>query len=63
MQSRTLGPLGPVSALTEAIDGRLTLIDLAPRYGDGEAERVIGEAERVIGEAFRGVRAGSSAST
>lgn len=67
MQQRTLGPLGPVSALTlggggighlwgkttreecvatvkAAVDGGITLLDLAPRYGDGEAESVVGEA-------------------
>jgi len=64
---RTLGSLGPVSALTigggglgqvwgatsrdeavatlrEALDGGITLIDLAPLYGNGEAETVLGEA-------------------
>jgi aryl-alcohol dehydrogenase-like predicted oxidoreductase len=67
MQTRMLGGLWPVSALTlggaglgqlwgtttredaiatvrEAVDSGITLLDLAPRYGDGEAERVIGEA-------------------
>jgi aryl-alcohol dehydrogenase-like predicted oxidoreductase len=67
MQTRMLGRLWPVSALTlgggglgqlwgattreeavatvrEAVDSGVTLLDLAPRYGDGEAERVIGEA-------------------
>lgn len=67
MQQRTLGPLGPVSALTlgggglghlwgettraecvatvkAAVDGGITLLDMAPRYGDGEAELVVGEA-------------------
>jgi aryl-alcohol dehydrogenase-like predicted oxidoreductase len=67
METRTLGSLGPVSALTlggggigavwgetsraeavatarEAIEGGITLLDLAPSYGDGESETVIGEA-------------------
>jgi len=67
MEQRTLGPLGPVSALTlgggglghlwgettraecvatvkAAVDAGITLLDMAPRYGDGEAETVIGEA-------------------
>ena len=67
MEMRTLGSLGPVSALTigggglgqvwgatsrdeavatlrEALDGGITLIDLAPLYGNGEAETVLGEA-------------------
>jgi aryl-alcohol dehydrogenase-like predicted oxidoreductase len=67
METRMLGGLWPVSALTlggaglgqlwgstsrdeavatvrEAVDSGVTLLDLAPRYGDGEAERVIGEA-------------------
>lgn len=67
MQTRTLGSLFPVSALTlgggglgqvwgatdreeaiatlrEAIDLGITLIDLAPGYGRGEAEVVLGEA-------------------
>lgn len=67
MQQRTLGPLGPVSALTlgggglgqlwgettreecvatvkAAVDAGITLLDMAPRYGDGESEIVIGEA-------------------
>ena len=33
-----------VATVREAIDRGITLLDLAPRYGDGEAERVIGEA-------------------
>jgi aryl-alcohol dehydrogenase-like predicted oxidoreductase len=67
METRTLGRLWPVSALTlgggglgqlwgptsreeavatvrEALDAGINMLDLAPRYGDGEAERVIGEA-------------------
>ncbi|HYY79706.1 MAG TPA: aldo/keto reductase [Actinomycetes bacterium] len=67
METRTLGRLGPVSALTlgggglgrlwgptsreeavatvrEAVDAGISLLDVAPRYGDGEAERVVGEA-------------------
>ena len=67
METRTLGPIGEVSALTlggggigavwgetsraeavatarEAVDAGITLLDLAPSYGGGEAERVIGEA-------------------
>jgi aryl-alcohol dehydrogenase-like predicted oxidoreductase len=67
METRTLGRLWPVSALTlgggglgqlwgsttreeavatvrEAVDAGITLLDVAPRYGDGEAERVVGEA-------------------
>ena len=67
METRALGRLWPVSALTlggaglgqlwgstsrdeaiptvrEAVDSGINLLDLAPRYGDGEAERVIGEA-------------------
>lgn len=67
MQSRQLGNLWPVSALTlggggigqlwgettraecvatvrAAADAGITLFDMAPRYGDGEAERVIGAA-------------------
>lgn len=66
METRTLGPVGPVSALAlggggigavwgetsraeavatvrEAVDAGITLLDLAPSYGDGEAERVVGE--------------------
>ena len=67
MQSRNLGGLWPVSALTlggggigqlwgdttrdecvavvrAAVDSGITLLDMAPAYGQGEAERVIGEA-------------------
>jgi len=67
MQTRRLGHLWPVSALTiggggigqvwgsttrdesvatlrEAVDAGISLIDVAPTYGDGEAERVVGEA-------------------
>jgi aryl-alcohol dehydrogenase-like predicted oxidoreductase len=67
MQTRTLGRLWPVSALTlgggglgqvwgattrdeaiatlhEAVDAGITLLDMAPLYGNGEAETVVGEA-------------------
>ena len=67
MQTRTLGSLWPVSALTlggggigqvwgptdrdesvatvrMAVDQGITLLDLAPGYGRGEAEAVVGEA-------------------
>jgi aryl-alcohol dehydrogenase-like predicted oxidoreductase len=67
MQTRQLGKLWPVSALTlggggigqvwgrtsreeavatvrEAVQQGITLLDLAPSYGDGEAEEVVGEA-------------------
>lgn len=67
MESRILGKLWPVSALTiggggigqvwgatdraesvatvrEAVESGITLIDVAPSYGDGEAESVVGEA-------------------
>ena len=67
MQSRNLGGLWPVSALTlggggigqlwgdttrdecvavvrAAVDSGITLLDMAPAYGQGEAERVVGEA-------------------
>jgi aryl-alcohol dehydrogenase-like predicted oxidoreductase len=67
MQTRQLGSLWPVSALTlggggigqlwgettreecvatvrAAIDGGITMLDMAPSYGDGEAENVIGAA-------------------
>lgn len=67
MQTRQLGSLWPVSALTlggggtgqlwgattrdeavatvrEAVEAGITLLDLAPSYGDGEAERVVGAA-------------------
>ncbi|NQW08754.1 MAG: aldo/keto reductase [Alphaproteobacteria bacterium] len=33
-----------VATVKAAVDGGITLIDLAPRYGDGEAEVVLGEA-------------------
>jgi len=33
-----------IATVREAVDAGITLLDLAPRYGDGEAERVIGEA-------------------
>jgi aryl-alcohol dehydrogenase-like predicted oxidoreductase len=33
-----------VATLRHAIDGGINLIDVAPRYGEGEAERVVGEA-------------------
>ncbi len=33
-----------VETVREAVDGGIDLIDLAPRYGDGEAEEVLGEA-------------------
>ena len=64
---RTLGSLGPVSALTlggggigmlwgpttedecigtvrAAVDAGITLLDMAPRYGDGKAESIVGAA-------------------
>lgn len=67
METRQLGRLWPVSALTlggggigqlwgpttreeciatvhAAVDSGITLLDMAPRYGDGEAETVIGAA-------------------
>jgi aryl-alcohol dehydrogenase-like predicted oxidoreductase len=67
MQSRLLGRLGPVSALSlggggiggtwgprtrsesvatvrAAIDAGITLIDVAPAYGNGESELVVGDA-------------------
>ena len=67
MQTRQLGRLWPVSALTlgggglgqvwgattrneavatvhDAVDAGINLLDVAPTYGDGEAERVIGDA-------------------
>lgn len=67
METRHLGLLWPVSALTlgggglgqlwgettreecvatvrEAVDSGITLLDMAPAYGDGEAEEVVGEA-------------------
>jgi aryl-alcohol dehydrogenase-like predicted oxidoreductase len=33
-----------VATVREAVDRGVSLLDLAPRYGDGEAERVVGEA-------------------
>src|SRR5688572_8143309 len=77
MQTRQLGSLWPVSALTlgggglgqlwgpttraeavatvhAAVDAGVTLLDLAPLYGNGEAERVIGEA--FAGRLPQGVR-------
>src|SRR5215469_13973757 len=33
-----------VATVREAVEAGVTLLDLAPGYGDGEAERVIGEA-------------------
>jgi aryl-alcohol dehydrogenase-like predicted oxidoreductase len=33
-----------VATVREAVDAGITMLDMAPRYGDGEAERVIGEA-------------------
>jgi aryl-alcohol dehydrogenase-like predicted oxidoreductase len=67
METRQLGKLWPVSALTlggggvgqlwgattqdecvatvrAAVDNGITLLDMAPRYGDGEAEVVVGKA-------------------
>ena len=67
MQTRTLGRLWPVSALTlggggvgqlwgpttrdeciatvrSAVDSGITLLDMAPAYGNGEAESVVGAA-------------------
>ena len=67
MQTRDLGNLWPVSALTlggggigqlwgqttrdeciatvrAAVDSGITVLDMAPAYGNGEAERVVGEA-------------------
>jgi aryl-alcohol dehydrogenase-like predicted oxidoreductase len=67
MEMRSLGSLGPVSALTlggggignvwgpverteavatvrAAVDAGITMIDVAPTYGPGEAELVVGEA-------------------
>lgn len=32
-----------VATVREAVDAGITLLDLAPSYGDGEAERVVGE--------------------
>lgn len=33
-----------VATVREAVDAGITLLDVAPTYGDGEAERVVGEA-------------------
>ena len=33
-----------VATVKDAVDAGITLIDLAPRYGDGKAEQVLGEA-------------------
>ena len=33
-----------VATVKAAVDAGITLIDLAPRYGDGKAEQVVGEA-------------------
>jgi aryl-alcohol dehydrogenase-like predicted oxidoreductase len=33
-----------VATVREAVDAGITLLDVAPLYGDGEAERVVGEA-------------------
>ncbi len=33
-----------VATVRAAVDAGITLLDLAPRYGDGKAERVVGEA-------------------
>ena len=33
-----------VATVRDAVDAGISLLDVAPRYGDGEAERVIGEA-------------------
>ncbi|MCE2481466.1 MAG: aldo/keto reductase [Alphaproteobacteria bacterium] len=33
-----------VATVREAVDAGITLLDLAPLYGDGESERVVGEA-------------------
>ncbi len=33
-----------ISTVREAVDHGITLLDMAPRYGDGEAEVVVGEA-------------------
>ena len=33
-----------VATAREAVESGITLLDVAPSYGDGEAERVIGEA-------------------
>jgi aryl-alcohol dehydrogenase-like predicted oxidoreductase len=33
-----------VATVREAVESGVTLLDLDPRYGEGEAERVIGDA-------------------
>jgi len=33
-----------VATVRAAVDSGITLLDMAPRYGDGEAELVIGDA-------------------
>jgi aryl-alcohol dehydrogenase-like predicted oxidoreductase len=33
-----------VATIHEAVDAGISLLDMAPRYGDGEAERVVGDA-------------------
>src|ERR1700727_2584039 len=33
-----------VATVKAAVDAGITLVDLAPRYGDGKAEQVVGEA-------------------
>src|SRR3978361_1852720 len=33
-----------VATVRAAVDAGITLLDLAPRYGDGKAEQVVGEA-------------------
>jgi aryl-alcohol dehydrogenase-like predicted oxidoreductase len=35
-----------MATLREAVDSGITLIEVAPTYGNGEAERVVGEAFR-----------------
>ena len=80
METRNLGPLGPVSALTlgggglgqvwgttsrdeavatvrRAVDAGITLLDVAPMYGRGEAEAVVGAA--FAGRLPDGVRVGT----
>jgi aryl-alcohol dehydrogenase-like predicted oxidoreductase len=80
MDSRILGPLGPVSVLTlgggglgqvwgettraeavatvrAAVDAGITLLDVAPGYGRGEAEHVVGKA--FGGRLPAGVRVGT----
>jgi aryl-alcohol dehydrogenase-like predicted oxidoreductase len=43
-----------VATVHAAVDAEITLLDLAPRYGDGTAERVVGEA--FAGKLPEGVR-------